>query len=199
MTNDQRKKILDYLSSDAERLDKLKDQNLLRPDENSWLIREDRLPVSKVDGSCLAINERLIDPLLFDWLVETLPAGEPTRRAKALSALEKLNIEQGDRLTCIERLAIMLASKREPDWADDRWTLSTEDIDLGTVSVYTGIALPSIPGMRDGEDRTLLDEHMMSLPYAKLKDRYMAKARKTAENFFISFYDEETKKGDKDD
>ena len=74
MTNEQRKKILEYLSSDKERLDKLKDQNLLRFDEDSWLIREDKLPVNKKDGSCSSTNERLIDPLLFDWLVETLPS-----------------------------------------------------------------------------------------------------------------------------
>ena len=74
MTNEQRKKILDYLSSDKERLDKLKDQNLLRFDEDFWFIREDKLPVNKKDGSCSSINERLIDPLLFDWLVEALPS-----------------------------------------------------------------------------------------------------------------------------
>ena len=117
---------------------------------------------------------------------------------KNLLLVEKLNIERGDRLTCIERLAIMLASKREPDFtlARDMWSLDTEDIGgnkihLGTVSAYTGRALPSIPGMRNGEDRIMLDEHIKSLPCAKLKGLYMAKARKIAENFFTSFYDKD--------
>ena len=73
MTKDQRKKILNYLA-DKDRFREMVFDKAFRSDNHYWYFGEDRLPVSKEDGSCSSINERLIDPLLFNWLVEALPA-----------------------------------------------------------------------------------------------------------------------------
>ena len=67
MINEQRKKILDYLA---------KDKGLIPCDAENWYFGEDRLPVSRKDGSCSTINKRLIDPLVLNLLVEKLPSGE---------------------------------------------------------------------------------------------------------------------------
>ena len=72
MTNEQRRNILSFLLAHSDGY-KLVKQNQLRFDDDYWYIREDKLPVSRKDGSCSTINQRLIDPLIFDWLMERLP------------------------------------------------------------------------------------------------------------------------------
>ena len=72
MIQEQRKKILNYLA-DKDRFREMVFDKAIRSDDRYWYFGEDRLPVSKDDGSCASINERLIDPLLFNWLVDALP------------------------------------------------------------------------------------------------------------------------------
>ena len=72
MTNEQRKKTLCFLIGHKDGHE-LVEQNQLRYDDDNWYIREDKLPVSRKDGSCSTINQRLIDPLIFNWLMDKLP------------------------------------------------------------------------------------------------------------------------------
>ena len=90
MLKEQRKKIIDYLVSDAPKIsDKVRD-NLLRQDDKHWFIKEDKLPINKEDGSCATINERLIDPLLFEWLVEALPDRDKTPTTPPMNKWKKV-------------------------------------------------------------------------------------------------------------
>ena len=73
MTKDQRKKIMNWLFDYDETFEIKVEDNSIRHDDQHWFITEDKLPINKSDGNCASINERLIDPLLFDWLVEALP------------------------------------------------------------------------------------------------------------------------------
>ena len=94
MTNKQRKIILTYLTTDNfQWMDAMTKLNQLRFNDDNWYIREDKLPVNRKDGSCSSINQRLIDPLLFDWLVELLPAETAKSTSEKRTAADLIYVQ----------------------------------------------------------------------------------------------------------
>ena len=87
MTNSQRKTVMKFLDSQGGVLKEWVNEGRLETGD-TWLIGSDRLPVSFDDGSCASINEHLVDPFLFDMLLESVERKrcvdlfENTREAK---------------------------------------------------------------------------------------------------------------------
>ena len=83
MTKEQRKKIIDYLINPPHPLPKEVVEKYNANAEYFYLT-EDLVPISRIDGSCASINERLVDPMLLQMFIEaaTQPLREmrPSRR-----------------------------------------------------------------------------------------------------------------------
>ena len=122
MTNEQRNKALCFLIGHKDGRE-LSEQNKLRYDDDNWYIREDKLPVSRKDGSCSSINQRLIDPLIFNWLMERLP--DYSELAEASSTWAEIPNEVGSAYTMgttFKQISTKL--KKGSDWGSTygSWT-----------------------------------------------------------------------------
>ena len=102
---------------------------------------------------------------------------------EVIVALEQRNYKLGGALPNLTRLAMMLATGREPNSFGDSWLLES-DKPLGIVSAYTGFLNPM------GSQPGAADDYIRKLPQADRYDEYLVEAKQRMTNFFNGVYDD---------
>ena len=158
MTKEQRRKIMNYIVG-RNVSDWLEDR-FLTEDDTNWYLSEDKLAIDKQTGECSTINKRLIDPLLFDRLVETIDC------VKIEDDIEPDVSERKDKMCSVHKRHLKVEKLHEIDSNKvvkndyDLFSFTDENLHLCDYRVKRGQIIRKKTGEPIAENLDLCDKHI---------------------------------------